>query len=94
MSLNLDDIRRATELLQAIAEDRALLVGVPDEERIPFLAAAGRVAMPERTEIDRLGKAVRRKRGQDKRDHDKAARKAAGIREAATIGSRFSFTAA
>ena len=82
MSLDLDQIRRATELLRAIDADRSLLVGVPDDERIALLAAAGKVAMPERTAIDRLGKAVRRRRGQDKRDHDKAMRKAAGIREA------------
>ena len=82
MSLDLDQIRRATELLRAIDADRSLLVGVPDDERIALLAAAGKVAMPERTAIDRLGKAVRRRRGQEKRDHDKQMRKEAGIREA------------
>ncbi len=82
MSLSLEEIRRATELLKSIDADRTLLTNVPDEERIALLAAAGRVAMPERTAIDRLGKSVRRRRGQEKRDHDKAIRKAAGIREA------------
>ena len=82
MSLNLEEIKRATELLKTIAEDRSQLVGIPEEVRVALLAAAGRVSMPERTDIDRLGKAVRKRRGQDKRDHDKAARKEAGIREA------------
>ncbi|HZH79031.1 MAG TPA: oxidoreductase, partial [Archangium sp.] len=42
-ALSLDEVRRCTSLLEAIADNRFLLVSLPEPERIAFLAAAGRV---------------------------------------------------
>jgi NAD(P)-dependent dehydrogenase (short-subunit alcohol dehydrogenase family) len=55
-----DEISRAVALLEAIADDRALLAAMPDEQRRVLLIAAGRISRPTRDEHRRLNKAFRR----------------------------------
>ncbi|MBS2022392.1 MAG: SDR family oxidoreductase [Deltaproteobacteria bacterium] len=84
MNLSLDEIRRLTQYLEALDKDRTLLTHLPEAERVALLTAVGRVGMPERSSIHRLKKAVRRQRGEKKREHDKGLRDQTGIREART----------
>jgi NAD(P)-dependent dehydrogenase (short-subunit alcohol dehydrogenase family) len=76
------DVRRATELLQAIAADRALLASVPLETRQALLVAAGRASRPESYQEKRLVKALRKARRRRDESTDRAARAATGIRAA------------
>ncbi len=59
-------VRAAAELLESITDDRGLLAGVPEDDRMRLLQAAGRVSRPDAVDRRRLRKAT-------KRDH-KAAR--------------------
>lgn len=67
-----DDIARAIALLEAIAEDRTLLVSIPDEERRALVIAAGRVSRPQRHETRAVRKAYRARdrKATDKRDRE------------------------
>ncbi|MBN1208809.1 MAG: SDR family oxidoreductase [Myxococcaceae bacterium] len=79
-ALSLDEVRRCTLLLEAIAEDRSLLARLPEPDRIAFLTAAGRVLHPDRHAKSRLVKALRRNRKQAKRENDRALRATTEIR--------------
>ena len=66
------DVRRCTELLEAIVRDRALLAGLSDDERRALLTAAGRISRPETVQERRLVREFRRagrreRRGKDRR---------------------------
>lgn len=80
--LDLGEVRRSTELLEAIARDRALLADVPLEMRQALLIAAGQVSRPQSYQEKHLVKALRR--GKRRRDEaeDRATRAATGIRVA------------
>ncbi len=78
----LEDIRRATELLEAVVNDRSLLLGLSAEERQQFLMAAGRASRPSRDEQKKLGKARRKKNRKDRYVADCEARARTGIRAA------------
>jgi NAD(P)-dependent dehydrogenase (short-subunit alcohol dehydrogenase family) len=79
-SLDLESVRRAIELLEAILADRALLAGVPLALRQALLIAAGRVSRPESHQEKRLVKALRRGRRRRDEEADRKARAATGIR--------------
>lgn len=57
-----DRIRSAAELLESIADNRALLAGVPEEDRTRLLQAAGRISRPDAVDRRRLVQATRRDR--------------------------------
>ena len=80
--LDLEDLRRSTELLEAVVRDRSLLAEVPLALRQALLIAAGRVSRPESYQEKRLVRALRR--GQRRRDEgeDRETRAATGIRVA------------
>jgi NAD(P)-dependent dehydrogenase (short-subunit alcohol dehydrogenase family) len=80
--LDLDEVRRATEVLEAIVADRALLAEVPLEMRQGLLIAAGRVSRPESYKEKHLVKALRRARRRREEDEDRGARAETGIRVA------------
>jgi NAD(P)-dependent dehydrogenase (short-subunit alcohol dehydrogenase family) len=66
------DVRRCTELLEAIVRDRALLASLSDDERRALLTAAGRISRPETVQERRLVREFRRagrreRRGKDRR---------------------------
>jgi NAD(P)-dependent dehydrogenase (short-subunit alcohol dehydrogenase family) len=77
---SLDDVRRATQLLEHFASDRVRLTDVPEIERKAFLSAAGRLANPERDLIHRLSKRKRKKERERQREADSSARESTGIR--------------
>ena len=80
MEFNLDDIRRCTQLLEAIIADRALLASTPSEDQVALLRAAGLAANPDRTSKTRLTKAVQRMRKRQTQDRDKVTRAQTEIR--------------
>jgi NAD(P)-dependent dehydrogenase (short-subunit alcohol dehydrogenase family) len=55
-----EEVRRCTELLEALVDDRAPLSALPHEERVRFLIAAGRLSRPTRDENRKAAKAFRR----------------------------------
>jgi NAD(P)-dependent dehydrogenase (short-subunit alcohol dehydrogenase family) len=80
--LEIEDVRRATALLQAIAADRALLAAVPLELRQALLVAAGQVSRPASYQEKRLVKTLRRARRERMETRDREARATTGIRVA------------
>ena len=58
-ALLLDQVNAATELLEAIIDNRALLAEVPVEERVRLLKAAGMVSRPDALARRRVVKAAR-----------------------------------
>jgi NAD(P)-dependent dehydrogenase (short-subunit alcohol dehydrogenase family) len=80
--LDPEDVRRATELLEAIGADRALLADVPLPMRQALLIAAGRASRPQSCQEKRLVKALRRGRRRRDEAEDREARAETGIRVA------------
>ncbi len=80
VSVSLDEVRRCTQLLEAMGENRILLAELPRQEKIALLTAAGRVLHPDRDAKSRLAKTLRRERKQAKQKHDRTVRAATEIR--------------
>src|SRR5687767_14192711 len=80
--LDLEEVRRSIRLLEAIVADRALLAGLPDEERRALIIAAGRASRPEHHQERRLVRAFRRAKREKAETQDRAARAATEIRAA------------
>jgi NAD(P)-dependent dehydrogenase (short-subunit alcohol dehydrogenase family) len=76
------DIRRCSELLEAIVQDRSLLIGLSDEERRRFLMAAGKVSRPTKNEMLKLTRATRKLKKRVRYEADCQARAETGIRAA------------
>jgi NAD(P)-dependent dehydrogenase (short-subunit alcohol dehydrogenase family) len=77
----IDRVRAATELLESIAADRALLGHVPSDERTRFLQAAGRVSRPDAVERRQLLKYTKRARKAEKVQRAESALAETGIRK-------------
>ena len=73
-------LRAASNLLEAIADDRSLLVAVTAEDRARLLQAAGRVSRPDAPERRRLLKAKQRQRKSDRLQRDDSLLAQTGIR--------------
>jgi len=80
--LDLLEVQRCTELLQAIVADRGVLASVPLEQRQALLIAAGRVSRPESFQEKRLVKTLRRVRRLGQEAKDRESRAVTGIRKA------------
>ena len=78
--ISVEEVSRATSLLEAFGADRMLLGELPESVRKAFLAACGKVANPERTITDRLAKRTRKKRRGEQREHDRLLRATTEIR--------------
>ncbi|MEI6358436.1 MAG: oxidoreductase, partial [Verrucomicrobiota bacterium] len=76
-----DRLRAAAELLESVAEDRALLAGCSPEERMRLFQAAGQVFCPDVGERRRLVKATQRIRKADKLKRDESVLAETGIRK-------------
>jgi len=76
-----EKLRAAAELLEAVAADRTLMVGMSSEDRARLIQAAGLIYCPDVKERRRLTKANQRQRKSDKRDRDQAVLSETGIRE-------------
>ncbi len=77
-----EEIRRLTEMLEAIVEDRMLLGEVTLAERTALMMAAGRLSRPTRNEMIRVSKAFRRVNRKKEQNSDRDARAATEIRAA------------
>jgi NAD(P)-dependent dehydrogenase (short-subunit alcohol dehydrogenase family) len=77
-----EDLRRAREVLEAVARDRSLLALLPDEERLRLLVAAGRTVHPATEQKRRLVKAFRRAQRRRVEAHDRSLLAGTGIRRA------------
>ncbi len=78
--LTLEEIRACTAVLEVIAADKTGMLTVPEDDRIDLLAAAGKVASPERMVKRRLAKQLRRERSEVKREKDRVLRATTEIR--------------
>ena len=76
-----DRLQAATELLEKVAGDRALLALLPPDERRRLMQAAGRVFHPDAAERRRLVKTLGRLRKNEKAQRDEELLAETGIRE-------------
>ncbi len=82
LPLSPDAVAKCVALLESLVEDRTLLRDVPEEQRKALLIAAGRVSRPERFEMIRVSKRIRRDIKKKLRKEDRIARAESGIRKA------------
>jgi len=82
-------LKAAAELLEAIADDRALLAEVPVHEQVRLLQAAGRVSRPDALDRRRLLKVTKRRRKAARLERDENVLAQTGIR---TLRRRPTFT--
>src|SRR5688572_7073176 len=73
-------LRDATALLESIANDRAVLAGVPDEERARLLQAVARVHHPDRVERRRMARVAANQRKAERVRETEEVRDDTGIR--------------
>lgn len=66
-----DELERTIALLEAIADDRLILAGVPEARRLALIIAAGRVSRPTRAETRRTSKGLRRMAREKVRTRDR-----------------------
>ena len=76
-----EDLKQCLAVLEAIDEDRGLLAQLDDDARIAFQKLCGKLAAPDIGARRKLVRAMRKKRKQERRDRDEAARDNTGIRE-------------
>ena len=74
-----EQLRETVELLEAIAQDRTVLEGVPDEDRARLLQAVAMVYHPDRVERRRMANAVARERRASRIEKDQQKRAETGI---------------
>jgi NAD(P)-dependent dehydrogenase (short-subunit alcohol dehydrogenase family) len=74
-------IQAATELLESIVSDRALLASVPEDDRTRLLQAAGRVSRPDAVDRRRLVQATKRERRTAKAHRAESVLSNTGIRK-------------
>jgi NAD(P)-dependent dehydrogenase (short-subunit alcohol dehydrogenase family) len=77
-----EELELALSVLDSILDDRTRLSAMPDDLRIGFLVAAGRVSRPSRDETRKSAKAFRRVSRKKEQDHDREVRAATEIRAA------------
>ncbi len=77
-----EELRRARQVLEAVASDRSLLAQLSEGERKLLLVAAGRTIHPETEQKRRLVKALRRASRRRVEARDRAAVASTGIRQA------------
>ena len=73
-------LRSASELLESVAANRALLAGLPEAERTRLLQAAGQVSRPNAVDRRRLVKATKRQRKAQKVQRAESVLAETGIR--------------
>jgi len=77
-----EELQRCLDLLESILEDRTLLSEMPDDLRVAFMVAAGRVSRPNRDDNRKSAKAFRRVVRKKAQNHDREVRAATEIRAA------------
>ena len=76
------ELERCLALMQSVVEDRTRLHTMPDELRVAFLVAAGRISRPTRDETRKAAKAFRRIEHKKADTEDREARASTEIRAA------------
>jgi NAD(P)-dependent dehydrogenase (short-subunit alcohol dehydrogenase family) len=76
------ELKRCMEILEAIAQDSLLLSSLTDDERVKMMVAAGRMIHPDKFEVRRRIKAIRRQKREGKRTLDRRVRANTEIRTA------------
>jgi NAD(P)-dependent dehydrogenase (short-subunit alcohol dehydrogenase family) len=71
----------ATALLESVVDDRALLMKLPEPERVRLLEAAGRVSRPNAEVRRQVARAARRRRKADRVERQETVLAATGIRK-------------
>src|SRR6201996_3130121 len=79
-SLSTEELRTCIEVLRAVEADRALLANVPSDQRRELLTLAGLVAKPERHDLVRMAKALRRADRAAGRERDQQIIEGTGLR--------------
>ena len=74
-------VRAAAELLESIADDRALLAELPDDDRRRLLQAAGQVSRPDAIVRRQLVKETKREEGAARRSAPRPCSQTTGIRK-------------
>ncbi len=82
LDVNADDMRRCSDVLNAIVEDRGLLALLPKEERVRLVSAAGRVSRPARNEARHLRRTFSKIQRGEERSADRQTKAETGIRVA------------
>jgi NAD(P)-dependent dehydrogenase (short-subunit alcohol dehydrogenase family) len=77
-----EELQRCLALLESILEDRTRLSEMPDDLRVAFMVAAGRVSRPSRDDNRKSAKAFRRVVRKKVQSHDREVRAATEIRAA------------
>lgn len=77
-----EEIRACIPVLEALAQDRLLMIPITDDERKALLMAAGRLSRPTRDEQVRVAKAFRKIDRKERVQHDKDVRAESEIRRA------------
>ncbi len=75
-----EDLQRCTRVLEAIAADCLLISGLANEDRLRLLMAAGQVVRPDKDQVRRRIRALRREKHDAKRAKDRAIRATTRIR--------------
>ncbi|NNB98267.1 SDR family NAD(P)-dependent oxidoreductase [Corallococcus exiguus] len=78
--VSVEDVRRATALLNTLAKHRVLLHRLPDEDHHSLLAAASRLVYPDKASKNRLQSALKKERKDAQRANDRAVRSSTEIR--------------
>jgi NAD(P)-dependent dehydrogenase (short-subunit alcohol dehydrogenase family) len=79
-SLSTEELRTCIKVLRAVEADRALLADVPSDQRRELLILAGLVAKPERHDLVRMAKALRRADRAAIRERDRQVLQQTGLR--------------
>jgi NAD(P)-dependent dehydrogenase (short-subunit alcohol dehydrogenase family) len=75
-----DELATCLRVLGALVEDRALFAAVPEDTRRALAVLAGRLSRPERDEVRRFAKALRKQERGEVRSRDEALLDGTGVR--------------
>lgn len=81
-SVSVDDVIKASDVLEALLQDTQKFAELPDELRVKLMASAGRLSRPAKDEIRIRNKKIDTARRKAISKLDRQARAATGIREA------------
>ncbi|MBR10133.1 MAG: oxidoreductase, partial [Rickettsiales bacterium] len=80
--VTLEDVAKCAELMELISSDYSQVFDWPEELRVAFMTAAGKVSRPQREEFRQAKKDWQKAQRRKEQERDKHARKETGIRKA------------
>jgi len=81
-AITVADLARCTQIFEAIAQDHSILYQLAPEDRLRFFIAAGQAIKPDKTDLRRRAKAIRRAKNEARREANRAVRAGTTIRTA------------